>query len=256
MSEPRMTEQFPPKPNLFSDKPFVGWFSFLLRRLFDLQVSSTLEHLLPWLSKRCGRLLEVGCGLQPYRSFVPPGVTYQGLDWVGAKENFGYSTKDTVYYEGEKFPLEAASFDAVFHTEVIEHVYDLRTFLAECRRVLKPGGEFFFTVPFQARYHYIPHDFWRLTPASITLLLKEAGFTDMTIKSRGTDITVAAYKVLSLGYRWLQGSWSLKVLGIFFAPISMLSLIVGHLSRRFKIGSQDDCLGYAVTAIADKNATH
>lgn len=250
MANPRTIENFPSPPNLPPDKAPLGRLGFFLRRLFDLQVLSVLKHLIPWLSKRCGQLLEVGCGAQPYRGFVPPGVTYQGLDWSGAGENFGYSAPDTAYYEGGRFPFEDASFDAVFHTEVIEHVYDLRTFLAECRRVLRPGGEFFFTVPFQARYHYIPHDFWRLTPASIELLLGAAGFKDLRIECRGSDITVAAYKVLSLGYRWLQGNLMAKILGLFFMPISLFSLLVGHLSMRFKFGSPDDCLGYAVIACA------
>jgi len=253
-AKPSPMERFPSPPNLSPDKAPLGQFGFLLRRLLDLQVSSVLEHLLPWLSKRCGRLLEVGCGAQPYRGFVPAGVTYQGLDWVGAGENFGYSAPDTVYYEGQRFPFEDASFDAVFHTEVIEHVYDLRTFLAECRRVLRPGGELFFTVPFQARYHYIPNDFWRLTPASIKLLLGEAGFKDFKIKNRGADITVAAYKVLSLGYRWLQGGLGSKILGVLYFPIMIFSLIVGHLSLRFSLGSQDDCLGYAANSIAAESA--
>ncbi|MGI6240902.1 MAG: putative S-adenosylmethionine-dependent methyltransferase [Candidatus Omnitrophica bacterium ADurb.Bin292] len=243
-------ERFPSPANLPPDKAPLGQFGFLLRRLLDMQVSSVLEHLLPWLSKRCGHLLEVGCGAQPYRDFVASGVTYQGLDWVGAGENFGYSAPDTVYYEGGRFPFEDASFDAVFHTEVIEHVYDLRTFLAECRRVLVTEGELFFTIPFQARYHYIPHDYWRLTPAAIERLLLEAGFERITIRSRGTDISVAAYKILSLTFRWLGGGLIQKILGILMLPCACIGLLAGHASLAWKLGSEDDCLGYAVTASA------
>lgn len=41
-----------------------------------------------------------------------------------------------------------ASFDTIVHSDVLEHVYDHRLALAECRRVLRPGGALLFTVPF------------------------------------------------------------------------------------------------------------
>ena len=45
--------------------------------------------------------------------------------------------------------LPAGHFEVVFATEVIEHLHDdeLDRMLAECRRVLKPGGRVFFTTP-------------------------------------------------------------------------------------------------------------
>lgn len=44
------------------------------------------------------------------------------------------------------FPDE--SFDLVIHADVLEHVPDLRRALAELRRVTRPGGGMFFSVPF------------------------------------------------------------------------------------------------------------
>nr|VFK79276.1 MAG: Methyltransferase domain-containing protein [Candidatus Kentron sp. SD] len=38
-------------------------------------------------------------------------------------------------------------FDLVIHSDTLEHVSDPVKGLSECRRVLKPGGTFFFTVP-------------------------------------------------------------------------------------------------------------
>lgn len=45
---------------------------------------------------------------------------------------------------------DQGSLDVIFHGDVLEHVPDDRAALAECRRVLKPGGVLLFTVPFYA----------------------------------------------------------------------------------------------------------
>ena len=46
-------------------------------------------------------------------------------------------------------PFPQGLFDVVFATEVIEHLVDheLDAMLTECRRLLKPGGQVFFTTP-------------------------------------------------------------------------------------------------------------
>lgn len=43
---------------------------------------------------------------------------------------------------GDRLPLEDARFDAVFSTNVFEHVMNVPAMLGEIRRVLRPGGAF------------------------------------------------------------------------------------------------------------------
>jgi SAM-dependent methyltransferase len=197
-----------------------------------------------------GSLLEVGCGAQPYRHLIPQGCRYTGLDWEQAGANFDYFQPDTVYYSGDRFPFADASFDTLFHTEVLEHVYQARDFLKECCRVLKPSGTMLFTVPFQARYHYIPHDYFRFTPAALERMLGEAGFGNIRIKARGSDLSVAAYKTLSIFFRWSRSGPAGVALALFFAPLALPALLVGWLSLWLSLGSTEDCLGYTVTADA------
>ena len=213
-----------------------------------MMVASVVKYLKPWLAMQHGRVLDVGCGAQPYRHLLPADCLYQGLDWEGAVAQFAYHTPDTLYYDGKTFPFSGQQFDALFHTEVIEHVFDYTTFLAECARVLKPGGSMCFSAPFAARYHYIPNDYWRYTPATLQKILSTAGFEDIIIHSRGTDITVAAYKMVSIVYRWLLGHFYQKILGLLALPVAAISLVLGQASLWWNIGSTDDCLGYVVTA--------
>lgn len=250
MTHQRKHEGFRPVANNPPGNTFTGKALFLVRSILDMQMGSVHLHLRPWLNERSGTLLEVGCGAQPYRHLVPDNCRYTGLDWNEAESHFNYRLPDTIYYDGGQFPFEDGSFDNLFHTEVLEHVYHAGPFLTECHRVLKPLGSMFFTVPFQARYHYKPHDYFRYTPAALEKMLGEAGFCQIEIRPRGSDITVAAYKIMSVLYRWLQSGLTGKIAGMLLLPVALPVLIVGWLTQRLSAGSHDDCLGYTVTAKA------
>lgn len=219
--------------------------------MFDLQVASTYHGLKNEITKinpsSNQYVVDVGCGAEPYRGLFPADCKYQGIDTVEAKENFDYSRENVIYYDGVTFPIENGVVDIVLHSEVMEHIYETGHFLSECNRVLKTGGIMVLTVPFQARYHYIPFDFWRFTPASLEKLLFRAGFKNIIISSRGTDITVAGYKLLGVGYRlfFSRSIWRMLT-AVVFAPLWITSILIGQISLHLKLGSTDDCLGYVV----------
>ncbi len=220
-------------------------------RLFaDLQVCSVyryLKKLLPSEKNRRGKkCLDVGCGDSPYK-FMLAGYEYKGIDYDGSDSEFGYKKENVEYYDGKHFPVNDASIDLLIHTEVIEHVPDINLFFSECYRVLKKEGIMIFSIPFSARYHYIPNDYRRLTPTGLQQVLEGANFEDIEIYARSTDITVACYKVLTIGYRWLLSKNIIKILGFVLGlPIFGLSLLLGQLSLWRDIGTHDDCLGYVV----------
>ncbi len=223
-----------------------------MRRIFDLQVASVYRGIQPLIQqeirKKRGKVLDVGCGAMPYRNLFPDTWAYKGIDIDSADDQFGYSEERVVHYDGVTFPVPDGFVDIVFHSEVIEHVLNIKQFLSECRRVLSKDGVMIFTVPFQARYHYIPNDYWRFTPAGLQELLEKSGFVRIRIIPRSTDICVAAYKVLTVGYRlFFSRCWWRVLLAMVFAPVWVVSLIVGQFSLHLDAGSADDCLGYLVT---------
>jgi len=57
----------------------------------------------------------------------------------------GYNT--IIYDISKGFPHDDESFDIVFASEVIEHIFDTTYFLKECRRVLKKDGLLILTTP-------------------------------------------------------------------------------------------------------------
>ena len=224
------------------------------RRFLDLQAGSVWNDLVKLLPEVRGKVLDVGCGAQPFRHLLPPGVAYQGIDYAGAEAHFGYKMPDTTYYSGDVWPVEDASVDVILTTETMEHVPDPVRFLDEAARCLKPGGRIILTVPFAARWHYIPHDYWRYTPSALDRLLQAAGFTEVAVYARGNEITVAAYKAMALLLPFLipQGKpWPERLLrlawGLLVSPLVLILGGIGTLSIQLSQGGSD-CLGYTATA--------
>ena len=160
---------------------------------------------------------------------------------------------DTTYYDGERWPIHDATVDVVLSTETLEHVPDPPQYLAEAFRCLKPGGELILTVPFAARWHFIPHDYWRFTPSGLRRLLSAAGFTEIAVFARGNAVTVACYKVMALLLRFVMpqtdARWKslvLRFIGALTLPLLLLLALFANISLAFDGG--DDCLGYTVVA--------
>lgn len=89
------------------------------------------------------RVLEVACGSASGLDYVAQGAAQVvGLDYTSGVLYF--ARQDThmplVQADAQQIPIVAASFDLVLCFEAIYYLEDYRAFLAECRRVLAPGG--------------------------------------------------------------------------------------------------------------------
>ncbi|AVR43845.1 class I SAM-dependent methyltransferase [Christiangramia fulva] len=134
-----------------------------------------------------GSLLDIGCGKMPYKKYILKNSSvkkYTGLDIENALE-YDIDIKPDYTWDGQSIPFEADSFDTVMATEVLEHCPDPELVLKEIYRVLKPGGVFFFTVPFLWNLHEVPHDEYRFTPFALERILKNAGFRNINLKATG-----------------------------------------------------------------------
>ena len=99
------------RPPLFSTPTTrLSRFTASLRRFLDLQAGSIWRDLAAELSQPHGTVLDVGCGAQPYRRLVNSGDRYIGIDIAAAREYFGYQVPDTLYYEGDIWPVDDAEF--------------------------------------------------------------------------------------------------------------------------------------------------
>jgi ubiquinone/menaquinone biosynthesis C-methylase UbiE len=89
-------------------------------------------------------------------------------------------------------PLEDASFDLVWASEVIEHIADTSAWLSDVRRVLAPGGRLLLTTPTHGRLRLLLGGVERYseplgdhlhlyTPRSLRTLLAGFGFADTRV---------------------------------------------------------------------------
>jgi len=79
-------------------------------------------------------------------------------------------------------PLQDGSVDVVANLQVIEHLWDQEGFLAECLRVLRPGGRLIVTTPNRLTFSpgqdtpLNPFHTRELAPSELDEMLREAGF--------------------------------------------------------------------------------
>jgi SAM-dependent methyltransferase len=254
-SAPHVKEAFQP---IAVTSPATNPLLFRLRCLIDLQLGTIVEKLRPALAQVTGNVLDVGAGQSPWRAWLPPATSYQGID-VGYANEFGMDSDrtDIVYYDGRVMPFDDATFDCVLCIEVLEHSEDPQLLVSEIARVVKPGGTVLLTVPWSARLHHLPHDYHRFTRVRLQDLFIQNGFGGVEIHERGNDIGAIANKLTVLTIRLLRPPSSLRKAwhilwkypaGFLSGGLAVCFIVAAHISFALGLGSNEDPLGYFVRA--------
>ncbi|MEM4330486.1 MAG: class I SAM-dependent methyltransferase [Candidatus Pacearchaeota archaeon] len=97
--------------------------------------------------KDCKRILDVGCSVGRVISLDPKRIEGVDIDKVALKiaSSKGYSVKFADV--SRKLPFKDSSFDGVFCSHVIEHLFDPKKALLEMKRVLKNKGKIVIITP-------------------------------------------------------------------------------------------------------------
>lgn len=128
-----------------------------------------------------GKLLDIGCGNKPYKSWTDGKITeYIGCDIIQSSAN-----KVDVLCEANNIPLENNTFETVLSTQTIEHLEDFQGMINEAFRVLKADGNFILSGPFYWHLHEEPYDFYRFTKHGFKHIVEKAGFEVVNILENG-----------------------------------------------------------------------
>jgi len=110
--------------------------------------SKKWQHLVNFLKKPHGRLLDIGCadGTTTYQIKKRfPKLKITGLDYYKETIDFAKKTKPQIHFvhgDAHELPFGNETFDIVTAIEVLEHLEKPKKVLSEIKRVLKPGGKF------------------------------------------------------------------------------------------------------------------
>lgn len=115
------------------------------------------------------RVLDYGCADQPYRGFFAQDVEVVAADLPGNPVATLHLAADGTV------PAPDSSFDAVVSTQVLEHVTEPALYLAECARVLRPGGRLLLSTHGTYYFHPDPVDYWRWTCQGLRRVVAQAG---------------------------------------------------------------------------------
>lgn len=145
-----------------------------------------------------GRVLDAGAGRRAYRAMLEGCcdacesldiADAEGLDHVADLQATG---------------LPDGAYDAVFCTQVLQHLPEPGLALGEIARILKPGGRVVISAPHLVWLHNEPHDYLRFTCHGLRHLLSTVGLTEVAIEPVGGLICFLAYapSTLLLALLW------------------------------------------------------
>lgn len=148
------------------------------------------EFLVPYAAVRT--VLDVGCG-EGYGAarFAEVAGRVVGIDYDASAVTHAATRYDKPRFVRANLahlPVRSQAVDVLATLQVIEHVWDHAQFVAECRRVLRPGGRLLVTTP--NRYTFSPgrdtptnpfhtHEF---TATELQDLLVRNGFVDVDVR--------------------------------------------------------------------------
>jgi 2-polyprenyl-3-methyl-5-hydroxy-6-metoxy-1,4-benzoquinol methylase len=186
------------------------------------QYLDLLTRYLPADRMGSGRLLDVGCGDGQALEFLAAlGWQVSGVEVDPNAASFARGRGlDVRQGTLDQAGFADDSFDAVTSSHVIEHVHDCRAFLADSRKVLKPGGTLVAVTPNARGYTHQLHgrDWLALDPPrhlvlftrdSLKALAEAAGFRDVRVMltSRAVALAHIASSEIHRQGRYEWGRW-------------------------------------------------
>lgn len=198
-----------------------------------------------------GKLLDVGCGVMPYRDFINKNASLDQYIGMDLRNSEVYTTvQPDIFWDGYTIPLEDNSVDTVLLTEVLEHCPEPEKVLQDINRVLKPGGHVIFSVPFIWYLHESPWDFYRYTPYAIRRLFGENHFSLERLETYGNKDLAFLHTYLI----WLKKGGLPKFIrfGIYLLTLPLILLCLALSKKKTVSTFSDGQIFVGITGVARK----
>ena len=140
-------------------------------------------------------------------------------------------------------PFADSSVDVVINEFVLEHVPNPEEIVAEIKRILKPGGIVYVSVPFVMSFHSSPNDYYRWSKQGLRELLRDFQEDDCGIKCGPTSAmryVVSEWLATILSFNLIQLQ---QLLFMFFMVVSSPLNLFDFLISNFK-SSENIAVGF------------
>jgi SAM-dependent methyltransferase len=169
------------------------------------EMGSVLRRYLDAYTNRKLKIIDIGSmrigNDQTYKDLMPHTWEYQGID---IKEG---NNVDIILEDKYVFPFKDNSINVVISGQALEHVERPWVLIKEMARVLDPGGHCFLTCPAKMHLHSYPHDYWRIFPEGMKVLLSDAGFEVREVYTNPVDGLIDK----EYGKPWTVDCWGIGI---------------------------------------------
>jgi SAM-dependent methyltransferase len=162
-----------------------------------------------------GTVLDVGCGVQPYRSLFAGATRYLGIERPGTLSG---ATAVDAWADAVALPFRDAAFDGVLCNQVLEHVPEPARLFAEAARVLRPGGLLVLSTPQVWGLHEEPFDFYRYTRYGLDHLARAGGLAVLDVRPTCGTFAMIGQRLASFFF-YSTGAYRFAPLNLLLRPL-------------------------------------
>ncbi|MBF0499253.1 MAG: class I SAM-dependent methyltransferase [Candidatus Riflebacteria bacterium] len=180
-------------------------------KMFELRYEGVLRRIGAFRDK--GRLLDIGCNIGKFldvakrRNYETTGVEINSACAEFGRKKFGLEIHDRPL---NSIGFPTSHFDVVTLFDVLEHIPDGGSFLAEIRRILKPDGLLVVQLPnlessmaelTRKDWYWLamPDHIFHFTPKSIVEYLSKFGFSILKVRTWDVSVDFANNVLTTIG---------------------------------------------------------
>ncbi|HET6721915.1 MAG TPA: class I SAM-dependent methyltransferase, partial [Chitinophagaceae bacterium] len=171
-----------------------------------------------------GSLLDIGSGTGYFAAVMQKaGWQLTGLEPDEGARNVAMQRHSLKLLPGEElFNLPANKFDAITLWHVLEHVHDVKKYMATFKKILADNGKLFIAVPNYTSYdamsygpnwagYDVPRHLYHFTPQTMQWLMKESALKITSIKPMWFDsfyVSLLSSKYKNGNPNWIGAFWT------------------------------------------------
>ncbi len=175
-----------------------------------------------------GDIIDIGCGVKPYKKYFDAADTYRGIDFRSYSDNPEFRVEKPDYYFSKHYrqdyllPFENNVFHHAVSFQVLEHHPKPEVMIREMVRVTKKNGYILLSFPFIWALHEEPNDYYRFTEYSIANLFQDNGCKVIRMKKQGAVCSVIATLLSDALIEFSKKNKLTYLLSVLLYPIVMM----------------------------------